>query len=216
MPDEVSGIARRAHELGTIESFARHIRDHFNVLLAKFPGVPKRDRGLGLHVVGYEDVEGFKIPELFLVTNFKSLSYDDVADAMGCSRRTNLTITDDSGDDAYLEKHREPEFRHAVREHLASGRVLFFNNGDPELFTIAANGLVTSMKALKNRGALKGDSERWRHLAKAPIEIIGDLQKSYAKKKFRLVGGKIHDLTILPDGRKFSDTGVVRQRWSDR
>lgn len=149
------------------------------------------------------------------MTNFKDIPYGELSDLLGCSRRTNLTITGDSGGDAYLEKHREAAYRKVVYNYLAAGDILYFNNGDPELFTIAASGLLASMTALQQRGVFKQNDRCWRHLATEPIRIISNLQRDLVKDKYRVVGGMIHDLVIQSDGEMFSDTGVVNKRWSD-
>jgi hypothetical protein len=213
--DELKALADQAHNCGTLEAFAQNLRVQCNNLLRKYTNIPKGQRGLGIHVAGYEEMKGVKIPELFLVTNFTDLAYN-VGDQLGCSRRTNVTITGDSGDDAYLQRHAEFRYRKQVHDHLQSGNVLFFNNGDPQLFTIAANGILESMRALSARAALKAGNDAWRDLAIRPIEIIADLQKSFAKDMHRIVGGRIHDLVVYPNGTTRSDSGVVPQRWSDR
>lgn len=195
----------------TLEEFAVGLRDHFNTLFEKHPAIRKTDRGVGFHVVGYEDVEGTPVPELYLVTNYKSLAYDDLSDRLGCSRRSYVTLNPEgSGDDDYLKRHSEGEFRKKVYGHLDDGHIIYFNNGDPALFTLAADAVLESMKTLSKRGALESPENAWRELAKQPITIVKNLQASFAGNAGKIVGGKVHDLTIMPDGRMFSDSGIVR------
>ncbi len=214
--DELEGLAGRARSFPSLWEFARELKKHFDGLLTRYPSIRGRQRGLGFHIVGYEEVAGFKVPELFLVTNFTSPTYQEVANQLGCSRRTHADLKNEYGDDEFHERDSEPERRIEVYRYLESGGVLYFNNGDPELFNIAANGVLSSMKALNDRSGLKSSADGWRDLAKRPIEIVADLQQSFAKDANRVVGGRIHDLVIKPDGSMYSDTGVVSRRWSER
>ena len=214
---EIEGLARQARSYGNIETFAHALRDHFNEFFRTHPAIQQKDRGVGFHVVGYEDVAGLRIPELFLITNYKGIPYGELYEQLGCSRRSHLTMNPNQpGDEGSLKRHSGEEYRRAVYDHLDTGRVLYFNNGDPELFTSAANGVLESMKVLNDRHAMKSRDDAWRDLAVRPIEIVKELQGDFARKASRVVGGKVHDLVIEPAGTMYSDTGVVSKRWSER
>lgn len=198
----------------TLEGFAEALRDKLNDIFAKHPGIPRTDRGIGVHLVGYERVDGLDVPELFLISNFKGITYDELYDHLGCSRRSYLTLSEDSGDDAYLKKHGDPKYRRAVWDYLQTGDVICFNNGDPEMFSPVAGAISVAIRNAKRRGARLPGMGWCRELAVSPIATVAQLQKAFFKDQYRLVGGKIQDLVILPDGQMLSDGGLVSEQWS--
>jgi hypothetical protein len=213
---EIERFAKQARSHGALEPFARSLRSHLDELLHKYPSVRGLNRGIGVHVVGYESVNGKLVPELFLLTNFKNIAYDQVGPRVGCSRRSFATISNDDGDDEYLLRHSGLDYRRAVYNFLQTGEVIYFNNGEPQMFTPIAHAIVASVKDLEQRGALLRHARVWRELAICPIDLISILQRRIVKERYRLVGGRTDDLVILPSGQMFSDSGVVAQRWSDR
>jgi hypothetical protein len=101
-----------------------------------------------------------------------------------------------------------------VKQHLDDGNLFIYNNGDPLLFNNFANAFARSMIVLQRRGLLRRDHEIARSIALRPIAMIADSQSALCDEGKRLIGGRVHDLVIFPDGTMKSDSGVVSRTWS--
>ena len=164
------------------------------------------DRGIGIHFTAYERVDGYWIPELFLISNWLDTSYQALRPSgLGVTRETFHTISGEEPD----QRHRESAYRLKVHAFLQEGKILGYNNGDPALYNPAANGLFSMFAELARRGALSNPDavETWRALAKRPVEIVSNAQRDFCSRRRRLVGGKPHDLAITPNGAYTSSTG---------
>jgi hypothetical protein len=87
--------------------------------------------------------------------------------------------------------------------------MLMYNNGDPVMFTSAANAMLAMFRALAQRGKLAGAGKVQTYLAIArrPIEVVSKAQVDFCHEGARVVGGKPHDLAITPNGEYLSTTG---------
>lgn len=163
--------------------------------------------GIGIHFTAYEYIDGYWIPELFLVSNWADPSYQSLRPGgVGVSRETYHTIADV----APKQEHRQVQFRLQVHRHLhqRSG-MLIYNNGDPVMFNSAANAVPGMFKALARRGKLiePGKIETYLAMARRPIEVVAKAQLNFCREGARVVGGRPHDLAITPNGEYLSTTG---------
>ena len=196
--------AKEAASFKSLESFASSIAEELqNILL----GMSLKQRGIGIHLVGYEEFEGKMIPELYLITNFKNTNYE-VSRTISVSREVYKNLP---------KNYHIPEAdlicqRKQVVKYLNSGGIFVFNNGSPEMFGHVYGALSGLVKMLKKKNMIKnpGDIEQYRYMAKMPIEVVSKVQVSLCKENFRLVGGRIHDLVISKKDLSFSSTSGVK------
>ena len=158
--------------------------------------------GLGIHLVGYELVEGVKVPEMWLITNYNGLSPEgiyQVGNTFSCSRRTYFDL---KRENVPPTAHGEMGYRRIMKEYFQGGDWMLFNNGDVPLFMSLANGLGSALNLALKRHSLNrtNAAETQRNLAKMIIKIMCDFQKVFFQENRRVVGGRVHRLTILPSG----------------
>jgi hypothetical protein len=193
-----------AHKYDSFESFARALRDALDRELSKLKFTRPLQRGIGIHLTGYEFIDGYWIPELFLCSNYKDTSYSELC-CLHLTRETYHTVCKEKPD----EKHKEPTYRHGVRDFLNDDGMLIFNNGDPVMFNPTANAFLKLMTVSRERGlARTPDSlDVHRALVRWPIEIVSAAQRDFYRDNVQIVGGKIHDLVITPNGDYSSSSG---------
>lgn len=200
--------AETACNFVSAEDFARSLASELNVEISRMSFSNQRHSGIGIHFAAYERVEGYWIPELFLISNWTDPSYRCVcADGVGVSRETYHTLTEQSP----RPEHRQPQCRIAVHQHLLRGGWLIYNNGDPAMFNPTARALFQILEVLSNRGLLANQDavETYLAIARRPIEIVAKAQSDFCGRGFRIVGGKPHDLGITPNGLYSSTTGDI-------
>jgi hypothetical protein len=204
--DWLRSQAREANNFETFEEFAISFRDSLEAELSELTFRDPLNRGIGIHLTGYERIGDYWIPELFFCTNFGG-QYREVGD-LGLSRETFGTICSMPR----IPEHRDHVYRMIVHEYLQRGRMLMYNNGDPEMFNPAARSILTAIETLRRRGKLINPNriETYRSIARRPIQIVSVLQRDLCRRGERVVGGRIHDLQISPSGRYFSDSGDNR------
>jgi hypothetical protein len=187
-----------------LEAFSKDIREKLDKQLSKLSFKKETDKGIGLHIAGLERIDGYIIPELFLICNYTDPSYQKVGD-LCYSRNTFHTIADvpPSPD------HSKKEFRFAVRDFLSKGGLITYNNGDPIMFNRVSSTILFGFKIASERKVLKGINsvQDTVPMIKRPIEIISEIQKDFFKTDKRMVGGKIHDIAIDNDGNLYSTSG---------
>ncbi len=198
--------AERACNFPSAEVFARSLASELNVEISRMSFPNQRQSGIGIHFAAYERVEGYWIPELFLISNWADTSYQCVrADGVGMSRETHRIFPEQSRG----PEHGQPQCRIAVHQYLQRGGWLIYNNGDPEMFNPIARALFQLFEVLSNRGLLANQDavETYLDIARRPIEIVARAQSDFCGRGFRIVGGKPHDLGITPNGLYSSTTG---------
>ena len=204
--DWLRSRAQLANQFSSPEDFAKAIATDLNKQLIRLPLPNAADKGIGMHFTAYERINDYWIPELFLISNWADTSYTDIRPAgIGVTRETYHTLKEVEP----APEHREAQFRIEVHQALQSGTMFRFNNGDPMLFNPVANMILDVFFRLMQRGVLKDPSAEKTHraLARRPIEVISKLLADFSKEGTRLIGGKPHDLSILPSGMCWSSTG---------
>jgi hypothetical protein len=207
--DWLCGQAQQAGNFSSAEDFANAIAAGLNEDLAKIPLTRAVDKGIGIHFTAYERISDYWIPELFLISNWAGIPYTNIRpDGVGVSRETYHILKEKEGVIPAPE-HREPRFRIEVHQALQSGTMFRYNNGDPELFNAAANAILDIFFRLMQRRVLNDPSAEKTHcaLVRRPIEVISSLLTDFSKEGKRLIGGKLHDLCISPNGTCWSSTG---------
>lgn len=186
--------AREAPKFDTLDAFAIALHAELDKIML---AVPQADRGIGIHLMGYEQVGAYWVPELFLVSNYADTTYSKLC----CLHKTRETYHI-AFNEQPNERHGEPECRYKVHGFLAEGGMLVFNNGDPFMFNAVARPLFQILKEARERGVLRDadSTDTYRALARIPIETVSKAQRDFFRKDKIRVGGKPHDLVITPDG----------------
>jgi hypothetical protein len=197
--------AQQASSFPSPETFAEAMAPALDAELSKMKIAGSTERGIGIHFTAYERIDGYWIPELFLISNWSDASYRAVRGAIAVTRETFYTVSEQPPQ----EDHREPEHRLLVYKFLRDGKILWYNNGDPALYNPAAHALFTMFQQLANRGVLCDPNtiETWIALTRRPVEIVSEAQRDFCPEGHRLVGGKPHDLAVTPNGEYVSTTG---------
>ena len=156
----------------------------------------------------YEYVDGYWIPELFLVSNWTDTSYCAVRpNGFQMTRETYATLR--QLQDRPPEQ-REPLNRRAVHAALHDSPLMFrFNNGDPALFNPVADSVLNTFATLYSRGHVHDSASARTHLSlvRRPVDVVSRLLAEIAEQGSRLIGGKPHDLAVSPTGQYESTTG---------
>lgn len=202
----LKGRAGLASACSSPQQFAHGIAAQLNSALSGMRFQRPTDAGLGIHFTAYEYVNDYWIPELFLISNWADTSYCTLRPTgVGVSRETYHTVADVPPSD----DHSHASFRLQVHAFLQEGKLLIFNNGDPVLSNQAAKGLGAMVNEIARRGQLRAPDEiaTYRAIARRPIEIVAKAQLDFCRPGTRLVGGRLHDLAVTPDGLYSSSTG---------
>jgi hypothetical protein len=166
------------------------------------------DMGLGIRFTAYEYIEGYWIPELFVLSNWTDASYAAVQPhGFRVTRETYATL---KGLPDRTPDHGQPACRLEVHRGLHDeARMFCFNNGDPTPFNPIANSILASFAELSRRGKVKKPSSVLTHLsiARNPVDIVSKLYRELTPRDTRLVGGKPHDLAVNSGGVYESRTG---------
>jgi hypothetical protein len=198
--------ARKAARFSSPEEFAKSLAMDLTREISLLNLGSPTAGGIGIHFTAYERINGYWIPELFLISNWLDASYRSLRpEGMGLTRETFHGVSGEPPD----ERHREPNYRLKVHAFLHEGNIIGFNNGDPVLYNPAANALFSMFQEFGVRGKLAGRDEvrTWTALARRPVEIVCKAQRDFCPRGQRLVGGKPHDLAITQNGEYSSDTG---------
>lgn len=201
--DFLKRIAAEADNHENLEVFADYLCSELRKKLIKINCDNPVDKGIGIHLAGFEKINGQLLPELFLITNFTNTSYKDIGE-LSVTRNLYKNL-----DDSYKagEKLLDDQ-RRKVKLFLDNGGMFIFNNGDPEMFNPAANAISEIFKSAKRRNVLIEESlKQYLLLASLPIEIIKNAQKNLLEKKHIRVGGQIHNLLITNMGERISTSG---------
>ena len=70
--------ASRARDYQSAELFAHYVADALNIGLQRTGLLTDKRAGIGIHFTAYEHVNGYWIPELFIMTNWTDPSYTEV------------------------------------------------------------------------------------------------------------------------------------------
>lgn len=203
--DWLQDYAQRAAGSQSPEDFANAVATSLEQELSKLP-LSGREKGIGIHFTAYEYMNGYWMPELFLISNWADIPYTSLrTTGVGASRETYHTLMDVPSS----PEHKGLEFRLDVHRALQSERIFWYNNGDPELYNPVADSIKGTISTLGKRGTLSQLASKEAHcdLARRPIEVISDLLGDFSRAGTRLIGGKPHDLCVSPGGNYWSSTG---------
>lgn len=206
--DWLKSKAQVATKTESPETFANLLADELSEIIRRLRGFPQPHFGLGIHFSAYEYINNYWIPELFLISNWTDPTYSQIdTDGFRVSRHTYGAVASIV---ERLPEHREPEYRLRVHEYLQNGRLLMYNNGDPTLFNMTSGIFSAAFHILSDRKQLRksADIKMYSRMARRPIEVIANIQRDFCEPGTRMVGGKIHDLAITPNGEYFSNTGA--------
>jgi len=166
------------------------------------------DSGLGIHFTAYEYVDGYWIPELFLLSNWTDASYTAVRPTGFLMTRETYATLQNLPDRP--PEQREPHNRRAVHSALHQSPLMFrFNNGDPALFNPIGDSVLNTFSTLYSRGHVHDSTSAQTHLSlvRRPIDVVSRLLADIAEPGSRVIGGRPHDLAISPTGEYESTTG---------
>lgn len=198
--------ATRAGDFVSAHEFAVGLASELNQALSRFTFPREVDAGIGIHLSAYERIQDRWIPELFLISNWGDTSYTSLRiTGVGVSRETYGTL---SGKGGNPQSTNDTE-RLAVSEALQAGTWFRYNNGDPLLYNPAANAIHDMFRELQRRGILRAvdDVNTIRSLARRPVEVVSAIQRDFCINDRRVVGGRIHDLVVTPNGDYSSTSG---------
>ncbi|HEY4785952.1 MAG TPA: hypothetical protein VIH57_07875 [Bacteroidales bacterium] len=200
-------ISNHAQYFDKLEDFAKYVRDELEKEIKSFR-IEKKYTGIGIHLTGYEDYDGLRIPELFLISNYTDETYSKIGD-LAISRHLFHTMPEEFK--AGHENLNQFEKQLLVKDFLTKGRLFIFNNGDPDMFNPFSSGYRDAMDTAKKRNVLKDpkDIEIYRSIARRPIEMVTKAQKDFYKKGKIIVGGRVHDLVIEKLTGQFTSTSGV-------
>jgi hypothetical protein len=182
-------------QFDSLESFGQHLKDD---LLSIFNKYNIKNRGIGIHLSGFEDIDGSWVPEMFLISNYTSTDYQHLGQ-LEYSRRTYL----DSYPDRDFDNIPINVQRIQYLADLRTGSYSLYNNGDPIMFNNYANAYQQAIKNAGHKGILKGGLNRDFYIeqAKNPIKQVALFQRKYYIKESIVVGGKIHAITMDSTGK---------------
>lgn len=190
----------------TAEKYAEFISTELTNTYRQLGILNNFNSGLGIHFSCYECIDGEYFPELFFITNYFTVGKVN-PEGFIYTRDTYKTLKKCAPDPS----HRDKQYRMQVKKYINSAGLIWFNNGDSVLFNSAANAIFNAFMTLKSRGYLiqPFGPKECRNLARRPVEIVKNVQRDFCDSKKRLVGGKIHDLSITPNGQYESSTGDI-------
>jgi hypothetical protein len=205
--DWLKDISKKTQNFDQLSDYAVYVRNELEKEINHL-GIAKKNSGIGIHLTGYENYNGFQIPELFLISNYTDTTYTKIG-ALLLSRHLFGTMPDEFKSGFTQLPQVEKQFR--VKDFLSKGNMFIFNNGDPEMFNPFFSGYRDAMNLSKKRSILKdtSDIEIYRSMARRPIEMVAKAQRDYYKHDKIIVGGRIHDLVIEKNTGSFSSSSGV-------
>lgn len=191
--DFLKKMAKCAYQFDSLNQFAEYIKEQ----LSKDIGIKLEyfKQGIGIHLIGYVEIKGEYIPKFYLISNFKITTKGYIVEPQ-------IKITSE------LYKTLPKSYRKwshptnenktgAIKDFLNENKMFIFNNGDPFMFNPFFNGYRKSYIIAKERGFLDNNEiERARFLAREPIVCVVNAQKVLFRKGTKIVGGRVHDITL--------------------
>jgi hypothetical protein len=203
--DWLRAKANSAGTYGSPQNFAEALASELTVEVSARSRAVKK--GIGIHFTAYERVDGYWVPELFLISNWTDLSYVSCRTAFTATRETYGTYKQI---EERSSEHGNRAHRLEVHSALQNDAALFhYNNGDTLLFNSVAKGIFSSFSLLMQRGQVADHASVRTHLslARRPVEVASKLLSDLARKESIVIGGKAHDIAISPNGEYHSTTG---------
>ncbi len=207
MFDWLTDQVRIANQCTTPVEFANHLQDAMSNVLKRFNFEPEYLKGMGIHFSAYEIINGLRIPELFVIRNINGTHYQELyPDGIRVYRSTYDEIPDE--EQIPNNEQGAKECRMKVYDYLQSGGAFLFNNGDPDMFMSCFQGLRTLFTLANRRGILStpNNTKAFRKIIEIPVRSIIQFHNDFITESQRKVGGKIHSVSITPNGQYESDT----------
>jgi hypothetical protein len=206
--------ANRAGDFDSPAEFAEGCAAALTHELSRHQFADPKDSGIGIHFTAYEEISGYRIPELFALSRWTDGTYAHLLPGyrVRVTRETYATLKALPATEGRSPEFGQPKYRLEVHQKLHDLDIYqLFNNGDPNLFTPFANATRDTVIELLRRKQLKDWTSLRTHLAIArrPIEIVSKLLGDLAPDT-RHIGGKPHDLAVNRDGVYESTTGDAR------
>ena len=200
--------AGKANAFRTPMDFAQALAKSLDQAVASLPIRREIDKGIGIHFSTYESIDGYWIPDLIHISNWSDPSYTALrstgvgasADLSGAVSKQNPELKGDV-----------TAVRLKVHRNIHDGMWPIYNNGDPLLFNKAATTIFDMFKDISDRGILRDPDniDTIRALARRAVEIVSNIQHDLCRHGTRVVGGRIHDLSIKPNGDYYSTSGDI-------
>ncbi len=199
--------AGRARDYQSVEQFVYSLANDLDRIISGMRTPQGKFFGIGIHLAAYERFDGYWIPELFLISTWTDTLYTAVHNTIHVSRETYHWV----GHEDPIPEHRDGAYRLRVHEHLMSGGMLMYNNGDPVMYNTVANSIFGMISAAAHRGILADLSGYRSHcaIARRPIEIVAGVQHDFYRTGTQLVGGRLHDLAVTANADYYSTSGDV-------
>ncbi len=86
-------IAQKSKDYNSLSDYAEFVKTELDKTLTNLR-ISKKSSGIGIHLIGYENINCYKIPELFLISNFTNPTYKKVG-KLNLSRNLFGTLPDD-------------------------------------------------------------------------------------------------------------------------
>jgi hypothetical protein len=186
------------------EAFAKLLADELETELRRLRLNRRKGYGIGIHFAAYERIDGYWVPELFHVSNWKDPSYYELrSGGVGFSRDSFPTMFPRS------PRRSLGAERRALHGALRDGGFLQFNNGNPGLFNPVAGAFNAMVRGVAPKGRKSVGVEFWRALARRPVQAVSDVARDFLKQDFRPVGGRTRDLALTPTGEYSSSSADV-------
>jgi len=199
----IKTVLRNSDRNISLSQFVEILKTELELELERILPGDDIQKGIGIHITGFENINNILLPELYLIKNFTDQTYLSLKN-MHAAPQLYGTLPDNYHQNGLTRN----EQRNRINHFLKTGNFFTYNNGDPVLFNNIANSIFSNIKILKNRRLLgRINDEALRSLAKRPIEIIKRIQADFCPKDKRLVGGKIHDLLITSNRDYTSNSG---------
>ena len=183
----------------TLKEFVERLRLALQKEIKGFKFRRNLDSGIGIHITGFENIDGMDLPELYLLTNFDTPTCDSLKPKFIGLPQVYSTIKNN----LELPETQQNQERNIINTYLSSSEWHFlnFNNGDPIIYNSYSKAVIQSMMVLHQRFNIRMNKPEFiRAIARRPIEGIKMAQRDFMKHGQRVVGGKIHDILIHRDG----------------
>ncbi|HRF50602.1 MAG TPA: hypothetical protein PLC98_23440 [Anaerolineales bacterium] len=217
--DFLMECANAAHSFASPAAFADQMRETLTTKFQSFGVDSPEIGGLGIHFAAYEYVDGFAVPELFLISNFEDIKYSRLSPGgFHCTRETYHLLNEPGSivEPEAKPHHADIDFRRLVyRRIFHDNKMQVYNNGDTLMFNPVAGAILDSTKEIRERGDLKDPDSvtEMLNLAGTAVSVVSMLQMKFVKSERqrrrnreaeitgkRRIGGATHAVAVAPNG----------------
>lgn len=196
------------------EEFVSYMTEELNKTISKYNIVGENGKGIGIQLCTYENIDGFKIPEMFVIRNYDGTNYSKINQKIEYFRSTYDEVQIQSKNALSEVNNKiqgEKEHRKKVYDYLQEDKIIIFNNGDPVSTNIVNLALFELIDRAKKENLNKplNNTLVFRNLAKWAVITVSNFQRDFYKQECIKVGGKPHSLSITPNGIFESNTDKI-------